>query len=198
MQTTLEAFRSGDPDAVRQIYRKFAGPVQTVVASIIGDPELRADAVQQTFVKAWKAASTFDADREMAPWLYSIARRTAIDVLRAERRPTRGDHAPETDVAVTPLSFERTWEAFEVRRAIDDLPPEERVVMKLAHLNGMTQTEIAQALDVPLGTVKSRASRAHRRLAAALRHIVSVDAEVSGDTANQIVRSDVEEGGATR
>ena len=189
MLTTLEAFRAGDPDAVRVIYRKFAGPVQTVVASIISDPELRADAVQQTFVKAWKAAATFDADREMAPWLYSIARRTAIDVLRAEKRPTRGDHAPETDVAVTPLSFERTWEAFEVRRAIDDLPPEERVVMKLAHLDGMTQSEIARALDVPLGTIKSRANRAHRRLAAALRHLVSE---------NQTTVSDVEEGGAPR
>lgn len=187
MQTTLEAFRAGDPDAVRTVYRKFAGPVQTVVASVISDPELRADAVQQTFVKAWRAASTFDADRELAPWLYSIARRTAIDVLRAEKRPTRGDHAPETDVAVTPLSFERTWEAFEIRRAIDDLPPDERVVMRLAHMEGMTQAEISQALDVPLGTVKSRANRAHRRLAAALRHLISE---------NRTATSDVEGGGA--
>ncbi len=90
---------------------------------------------------------------------------------------------------MTPLSFERTWEAFEIRRAIDDLPPDERVVMKLAHLDGMTQAEISQALDVPLGTVKSRANRAHRRLAAALRHLIFE---------NQTPTSDVEGGGAPR
>lgn len=190
MQSTLEAFRAGDPDAVRVIFRRYAGPVQTVVMSIIGDHELAADAVQQTFVKAWKAASSFDADRELAPWLYSIARRTAIDVVRAERRPTRGDHAPEVDGAVTPLSFERTWEAFEVRRAIDDLPADERDVIRLTHLLGMTQAEIAERLGVPLGTVKSRAHRAHRRLAAALAHLTP--------TANRSGASDVQVDGEAR
>lgn len=190
MQSTLEAFRAGDPDAVRVIFRRYAGPVQTVVRSVIGgDQELAADAVQQTFVKAWRAAASFDADREIAPWLYSIARRTAIDVLRAERRPTRGDHAPEVDAAVTPLSFERTWEAFEVRRAIDDLPPEERDVVKLSHLMGMTQQQISDHLGVALGTVKSRSYRAHRRLAAALRHLLPIE--------NQTGASDVEADGAT-
>ena len=173
VQTTLEAFRAGDPDAVRTIYRKFAGPVQAVVASLIGDPELRADAVEQTFVRAWHAASTFDADREMAPWLYSIARRTAIDVLRAGDSPTPHDRADEVDASLPPRSFQETWEAFEIRRAIDDLPPEERAVMKLAHAEGMAQPEIAQALDVPLSTVTFRADRAQWRLAAALRQLIS-------------------------
>ena len=188
MQSTLEAFRSGDPDAVRVIFRRYSGPVHTVVMSICGDRELAADAVQQTFVKAWKAAASFDADREIAPWLYAIARRAAIDMIRAERRPTRGDHALEADVAVTPLSFERTWEAFEVRRAIDDLPVEERNVIRLTHLGGMTQQEISDQLDLPLGTVKSRAYRAHRRLAAALSHLLPDE--------NQKPLPDVEAGGA--
>jgi RNA polymerase sigma-70 factor (ECF subfamily) len=189
VQSTLEAFRAGDPDAIRVIYRRYAGPVQTVVMSIVHDRELAADAVQQTFVKAWKAASAFDADRELAPWLYTIARRTAIDVLRAERRPTRGDHAPETDSPVAPLSFERTWEAFEVRRAVDDLPHEERDIMRLAHMMGMSQVEIAEHLSIPLGTVKSRAHRAQRRLAIALAHLLPEE--------NQPAPSDVEGGGAT-
>ena len=112
-------------------------------------------------------------------------------MIRAEARPTRGDHAPETDVAVTPLSFERTWEAFEVRRALDDLPPDERHVMKLVHLEGMTQAEVAEALGIPVGTVKSRSNRAHRRLAAALRHLLPD----TDRTANPDETRDVQGGG---
>lgn len=171
MEDVVAGFRAGNEDAVREVYRRHGGAVTTVARSMVGQPELVEEVVQQTFLKAWKAASGFDENRELAPWLYSIARRTAIDVLRRERRPTAGDHEPETDVSVTPLSFERTFEAFEVRQAIDDLPIEERAVVELSHRIGLTHPEIAEKLGVPVGTVKSRSARAHRRLAAALGHL---------------------------
>jgi RNA polymerase sigma-70 factor (ECF subfamily) len=172
----VEDFRAGDPDAVRAVYRRYAGAVQTVARSIIGsDDALCADVVQQTFTKAWRAARTFDGERDLGPWLYAIARRTAIDALRAERRPTRGDHAPETDVEVVTLSFEQAWEAHEVRTALDDLPPDERAVVRLAHVAGLSHVEVAERLGVPLGTVKSRMHRAHRRLAVALAHLLPDD-----------------------
>jgi RNA polymerase sigma-70 factor (ECF subfamily) len=171
MDDDLPGFRAGDPDAVRAVYRRYAGAVHTVARSMVGDPELAADVVQQTFVKAWRAAASFDETRELAPWLYSIARRTAIDVLRSERRPTMGDHAPQVDVAVTTLSFERTWEILEVRHAVDQLPDAEREVVRLSHLVGLTHVEIAERLQVPVGTVKSRSARAHKRLATALGHL---------------------------
>jgi RNA polymerase sigma-70 factor (ECF subfamily) len=171
--TLTDGFRAGDPEAVRAVYRRYAGAVHTVARSVVGsDDELCADVVQQTFVKAWRAAHTYDGDRDLAPWLYAIARRTAIDALRAERRPTRGDHEQEVDAAVLGRSFEETWEAYEIRTALDGLPPDEREVARLTHLEGLTQTEIAGRLGVPLGTVKSRAYRAHRRLAAALAHLL--------------------------
>jgi RNA polymerase sigma-70 factor (ECF subfamily) len=169
------------------VYRRYAGAVHTVARSVVGrDDELCADVVQQTFTKAWRAARTFDADRagghgngepgalddRLGPWLYAIARRTAIDALRSERRPTRGDHAPETDVGVITLSFEQTWEAHEVRTALDGLPPDEREVVRLAHVEGLSHVEVSERLGVPVGTVKSRMHRAHRRLAAALSHLL--------------------------
>ena len=168
----MRRFRDGDPDAVRAVYRRYVGAVTTVARSIVGaDAALCADVVQQTFVKAWRAAGTVDSDRDLAPWLYTIARRTAIDALRHERRPTTGGHAAEVELAVDPPSLDRVWEVFEVRRALDALPVDEREVLRLSHLLGLTHPEIAERLDVPLGTVKSRSHRAHRRLATALAHL---------------------------
>jgi len=185
----IDRFRLGDADAVRELYRAHGGAVMTVARSIVRDPELAAEVVQQTFVKAWRAAATFEGDREISPWLYSIARRTAIDALRAERKPTRGDHEPETDVGASSETFEQTWERYEVRRAIDDLPPDEREVVRRSHMMGETHQQIAEAMNVPVGTVKSRSARAHRRLATALAHLAA-------PTANRDEASDVQEGGA--
>lgn len=176
MDDLAPRFRAGDPDAVREVYRRHAGAVHTVARSIVRDRELAADVVQQTFVKAWRAAATFQGDRDLAPWLYSIARRTAIDVLRSESRPTRGGHEAEVDQGVVGISFEHSWELHEIRTALDDLPPDEREVMRLSHLLGYTHPEIAERLGVPVGTVKSRSSRAHRRLAAALAHLLDTTA----------------------
>jgi RNA polymerase sigma-70 factor, ECF subfamily len=190
MSDLISRFRSGDEAAVREVYQRYGGAIHTVAWSMIRDPELVAEVVQQTFVKAWRAASTFEEGRELAPWLYTIARRTAIDALRREMRPTAGDHEPETDVAVTTISFERTWEIHEVRRALDGLPPEEREVVRLSHLVGLSHPEISARMEIPVGTVKSRSARAHKRLAAALGHL----AEDDDDTANRIGDGAVEGG----
>jgi RNA polymerase sigma-70 factor, ECF subfamily len=176
MEDLYRRFRDGDPEAVRAVYDRHGGAVMTVARSIVGDGEMANDVVQTTFIKAWRAAATFQGERELAPWLYAIARRTAIDALRHERRPTRGDHVgliDGVDVVDTSASFERTWEAHEVRRALDDLPADEREVIRRSHLLGEPHQHIADELGIPVGTVKSRSSRAHRRLAAALSHLTA-------------------------
>lgn len=180
-------FKAGDPDAIRELYGEFGGAVTTVARSIVRDSELAADVVQQTFIKAWRSADQFEGGRDIAPWLYAIARRTAIDALRSENKPTRGGHEPEVDVGVEPHTFERTWIQFEVRQAIDALPSDEREVVRRSHLLGETHVQIAEAMGVPLGTVKSRSGRAHKRLALALAHF----------DANQSAPTGVVEGEAT-
>ena len=129
------------------------------------------EVVQETFLTAWRVASTFDASRDLAPWPYTIARRTAIDTLRRKRRPTTGGQSPEVEVAIDAPAFETTFQQFQVRRALDDLPDGEREVVRLSHLVGLSHPEITDRLGVPVGTVKSRSARAHRRLAAALSHL---------------------------
>ena len=166
-------FAAGEEKAVTAVYRRYAGPILTVAMGTLGRRDLADEAVQTTMLKAWRAAGSFDPSRELAPWLYAIARRVAIDIYRRESRVS-ADELGDDDVAVVPLSFERTWEAWEVRSALDKLPPDEREVVRLSHLVGMTHQQIAEQLGVPLGTVKSRSSRAHRRLAGLLSHVVAV------------------------
>jgi RNA polymerase sigma-70 factor, ECF subfamily len=167
-------FAAGEEEAVTAVYRRYAGPVLTVAMATLGRRDLADEAVQTTMLKAWRAASSFDPSRELAPWLYAIARRVAIDIYRRESRAATATELGDDDVAVVPLSFERTWEAWEVRTALEKLPPDEREVVRLSHLVGLPHPQIAEQLGVPLGTVKSRSSRAHRRLAGLLSHVVAV------------------------
>jgi RNA polymerase sigma-70 factor (ECF subfamily) len=172
---TIARFRDGDPDAIRAVYREYGRLVYSVAHRALGSRELAEDAAQQTFVQAWRAASSFDPGRELGPWLATIARRVAIDIHRREQRREhdRLDDAAPTDSALIaePPDVERTFEAWELRRALDELPADERELVELNHLQGLTHSEIAERLGVPIGTVKSRSFRAHRRLAARLGHL---------------------------
>jgi RNA polymerase sigma-70 factor (ECF subfamily) len=173
----IEAFRSGDVTALGLVYDRWSKPVWSVAFSVLGDPGLAEDATQETFLRAWRAASSYDPSRPLGPWLFTIARRTAIDVHRREARPTQGGHAGEQDAASgapgVEHGIERAWDAWQVRSALEELPPEERDIVRMSHFEEMTHREIAEALDVPVGTVKSRSHRAHRRLAGRLAHLVS-------------------------
>lgn len=153
---------------MKAVYDRYGGPVFALSLSILGDHGLAADATQETFVKAWRAASTYDPDRDFGPWIYAIARRTAIDLYRREQRTVAYE---DLDAIVLPPSLETAWEVFEVRSAVDRLPDEEREVVRLSHFEGLTHVEIAERLDLPVGTVKSRSHRAHRRLVELLRHV---------------------------
>lgn len=164
----LERFRSGDEAAVKAVYDRFGGPVFALSMSILGEAGLAADATQTTFIKAWKASSTYDPGRSLGPWIYAIARRTAIDIYRKEIRVFPTDRL---DLTATGPSLETVWETFEIRLALERLPDDERQVVRMSHFDGLTHTEIAEHLGIPVGTVKSRSHRAHRRLLELLRHL---------------------------
>lgn len=163
-----QRFREGDESALETIYERFRGPVFAISVSILRDHGLASDATQQTFVKAWQAASSYDPDREPGPWIYAIARRTAIDIYRKQQRSVPSDSVDRVDL---PPSLDTIWEIFEVRSALDQLPPEEREVIRLSHFEGLTHSEIAEHMGIPVGTVKSRSHRAHQRLLDLLGHL---------------------------
>jgi RNA polymerase sigma-70 factor (ECF subfamily) len=167
-------FRQGDPDAVREIYRSHGRLVYAVSYRVLGDRGLAEEATQQTFVKAWRAAQSFDERRELGPWLAAIARRVAIDLYRREavRSADPIESVPAGDPALTaaPESAESIYDVWAVREAVAQLPADEQEVVRLQHLDGFTHAQIAEQLGIAPGTVKSRSFRAHKRLAELLGH----------------------------
>ncbi|WP_432947634.1 RNA polymerase sigma factor [Kribbella sp. CA-253562] len=171
-----ERFKSGDDLALVEMYSKYSAPMYVIALRLLGDHDLASEAVQRAFVQAWRGVETFDAGRDLQPWLYAITRRAAVDVYRRQRRAARMaplDSAaiPERDLAIDGPSFDATWRAWQVRRALDKLTPEERQVLQLGYLAGYSQSQIAAELGIALGTVKSRTARGLRRLMVLLAHL---------------------------
>jgi RNA polymerase sigma factor (sigma-70 family) len=173
-RTVRTGFRDGDPEAVRAVYRAYGRIVYGVAYKVLGDKGLAEEATQQAFLKAWRAAGSFDLSRELGPWLAAIARRAAIDVYRREAvrvADPLDSVAPGDPALATEPEMAALFDAWEVRQAVEELPEEEREVVRLQHFEGLTHAEIANRLKVAVGTVKSRSFRAHKRLAALLGHL---------------------------
>jgi RNA polymerase sigma-70 factor (ECF subfamily) len=167
----LRRFAAGDESAFSEVYDRYARPMYSVAMQVVGRRELAADAVQQAFVQAWRAAGSYDPEADIAPWLFTITRRAAIDAWRKERRHVVVDTDQLDEPSVEGPSLEAQWEAWQVRQALDELPPEEQEVVRMAYVDGLTQSETAERLAIPIGTVKSRTHRAHRRLGTLLAHL---------------------------
>jgi RNA polymerase sigma-70 factor (ECF subfamily) len=162
-------YADGGEDAFAAVYARFRGPVFGIALHVLADRGLAEEASQMAFVGVWRSRGRFDPSRALSAWVFTIARKAAIDIYRRERRTPITAEQPE--IAVEGLSVERMWQTWEIRRAVEALPTDEATVVRLAHYFQMTHSEIAAHLGLPIGTVKSRSFRAHRRLAEALSHL---------------------------
>jgi RNA polymerase sigma-70 factor, ECF subfamily len=162
-------YADGGEDAFTAVYARFRGPVFGIALHLLADRGLAEEASQMAFLAVWRSRDRYDPSRALSAWVFSIARRAAIDIYRRERRMPAAAEQPE--IPVEGLSVERMWQTWEIRRAVEALPTDEATVVRLAHYYQMTHTEIAAHLGLPVGTVKSRSFRAHRRLAEALSHL---------------------------
>jgi RNA polymerase sigma-70 factor (ECF subfamily) len=167
----------GDRDAFATLYDRFATPLYSLALKILGNEAEAQDLLQEAFLSLWQKAPVFRADRGSAfAWMVSHVRNRAIDRIRSRRR--RGElldaNAPELEPSssATPSSAQNVVageRAREVRSALAQLAEEQRQVLRLAYFEGLTQAEIAEKLEEPLGTIKARASRGLARLRSILR-----------------------------
>jgi RNA polymerase sigma-70 factor (ECF subfamily) len=211
---------AGEEAAFVIAYDRHAGFVFGSVARFLGDREAAAEVVQDAFVTLWRRARQFDAGSgSLLTWLLAIARHRAIDRLRADgRRPTRdaihldsltteggsSGTAASPDVpreliaggATDPVRVAtRRWLQSVVRTGIAELPDNERRVILLGYAQELSQAEIAERLEWPLGTVKSRTRRAMAQLRARFGTVIELGDDV-GATAPPAVRA--EPGGRDR
>jgi RNA polymerase sigma-70 factor (ECF subfamily) len=137
---------------------------------MLADGPAAEDVVQEAFVAVWRNAASFDPSRgQVRSWLLTSVRNRCIDMLRGPRRPSKLDE-PIDDVPEL-RSTDDVWEtvaqrlqAQDVRRALDNLPEDQRTTINLAYFGGLTQTQIAAQMRVPLGTVKGRMRLALEKL----------------------------------
>lgn len=159
----------GDEHAFLTLYDRYASRVYALNLRVLGDAMLAEEVTQDTFLKLWSRARQFNPGQgELAPWLLTIAHRTALDRLRLENRrlPASNAHDPEETWPIIPdettQNSEARWRSLYF--AVQSLPDEQRQVIDLAYYKGMSQSEIAEVLDWPLGTVKTRVRAAMQSL----------------------------------
>jgi RNA polymerase sigma-70 factor, ECF subfamily len=159
----------GDEQAFMALYDRYASRVYGLSLRILGDSMSAEEATQDTFVKLWSRARQYMAERgPFIYWLLAIARRTSLDRLRMEaRRPALSQSVDMGDdwqalPDATSLAEENRWRSMYF--AVQALSPEYRQVIELAYYQGMSQSEIAEVLGWPLGTVKTRMRAATQQL----------------------------------
>lgn len=162
-QATLAA-QEGDAEAFGWLVRRYERLAFGHALALLGRREDARDAVQDSFLAAYRALRRFDAGRPFFPWFYVILRNRCRSLLRG-RRP-----AEPLDESCLAVSDERDpEETNEVRRALWRLPDEDREILVLKYLDGRRYHEIAEMLGLAMGTVSSRLHAARRRLADALK-----------------------------
>lgn len=158
-----------DEHAFAVLYDRYIDLVYSASLRVLADAGLAEDSAQDVFVRLWRRPETFVAERgRFLSWLMSVTRNRAVDELRARGRRWRREGGPlgEPDEAAEPLfstdpvdpqlSAELHEDQFAVRRALTELPGDQRIALELAYFGGLTQQEIAMQLHEPLGTVKTR------------------------------------------
>jgi RNA polymerase sigma-70 factor, ECF subfamily len=168
----LSRVAQGDRDAFGHLYKRYARAVMGLALRRLGDRGRAEDAVQEAFASVWRAARSYRRDRgPVAPWLYAVARNAIADRGRARIEPPAEPPDRASD-APGPLDrAEQSWVAWRVHRALEQLPDTERSVLELAYWSGLSQSEIADFLGIPLGTVKTRTRSGLKRMSEELEDL---------------------------
>lgn len=176
----IKSVLEGDVNAFEQLVTKYEKTVYNLALRMTGNTEDAADMTQEAFLKAYRSLKNFRGDSKFSVWLYRIVSNVCLDFLRSKsRKPTvslttENDEGEETEIEVADpapnpeecLMSSLTREA--IARGLDSLPPEQREILLLREISGLSYEEISAALGLELSTVKTRIFRGRKRLAAFL------------------------------
>ncbi len=158
----MERMRSGDRSALHEVYESYIGYIYTIVLQTVSNREDAEDVTSEFFMKLWRLADTYREGNGHRAWMAAIARNMAVDLLRKTKREVLTEVVTEdaSDVSVE----QEVIADMSLRQALDTLKPGEREVVHLKIMGEMTFQEIADALNIPLGTVTWRYQNAIRKL----------------------------------
>ena len=164
-QTLINHIINTRTDALSLLYDRYGRYIFSLAVHITGDVATAEEITQDVFLQVWHKAATYRPDQgKVSTWLTSIAHHRAIDVFRRQRVRPEGHSADLTDehdfgltgFPTVESSVEDNLTSLHIRRALSNLPPDQKQVLLLAYFEGMTQQEISDRLGEPLGTVKTR------------------------------------------
>jgi len=166
-EALLEAVADADEQALGELYDRFGRPAYGLALRILRDAALAEDAVQEAFLQVWRGAGGYRPERAKAStWVLTFVHRRAVDLVRREER-RRGEPAESLPEQLTPGADEAAITRSRreiVQDALSRLPADQREAIQLAYYGGLTQTELAERLNQPLGTIKSRMFTGLQRL----------------------------------
>src|SRR6266516_1846332 len=165
----------GDRPAFEELYHRYARPVLGLALRRLGDRGRAEDAVQDTFAAIWRSARSYKPERGPgAPWLFAVARNAIADGGRKRVEPPAEAPDEPSREAGPDERAEQEWVSWRVHSALQTLPEHEREVISLAYWSGLSQSEVAEFLNIPLGTVKTRTRAALARLAEILGDVEGI------------------------
>lgn len=186
-QEVVAQARAGREKAYRELIGRYQRPVMSIIYRLVRDRELAEDLAQETFIKVLNAIDRYDPKLKFSSWIFKIAHNTAIDQLRKRELDTLSiDGSPHAQTqeaieasTIVPVSHEESPEAYtasreigqEIEKALARLRPEYRTAIVLWHVEGRPYDEIAEIMEVPLGTVKTYIHRARNELRKYLAHL---------------------------
>jgi RNA polymerase sigma factor (sigma-70 family) len=164
--------RGGEEEAYRQLFRKYGPMAKALALRVARQPFMAEEIVQEAFLVLWRNPASFREERgSFRAWLMAMVHHRAVDTVRREEAQRRrsleahpGDLVGEDVAEGVVHAADSLEQGSRVRRALWDLPPEQRQVLELMYFQGKTQASISRELGVPLGTVKSRTLLGMRRL----------------------------------
>ena len=187
--TLVSRAAGGDERALGELYDRYGAMAYSLACAVVGEHADAEEVVAEAFAQVWRSATGFDPARgSVAAWIATICRTRALDLVRSRKRRARvveeaavvSDEGESLVFAPSIESTDRSAELTEtsaiVRKSLADLPTEQRRVIELAYFGGLSQSEIAEQLSQPLGTVKTRMRSGMEKLRQALRPLMEAGA----------------------